>query len=126
VGALFPYEQVTGYGWSCEMQLPAEALERNSLLTIEGVDAAGEVSELYADPLLAALLRSARLDLYATGLQLQDRAAELARERERIDRLHGVIRELETRIAAMQASRFWKLRNAWFGVKRSLGLTKEA
>jgi hypothetical protein len=36
-----------------------------------------------------------------------------------------VIDRLETRIEAMQASRFWKLRNAWFGIKRSLGLTKE-
>jgi SAM-dependent methyltransferase len=121
VGALFPYEQVTGYGWRCEAPLPAGALEQNALLTIEVVDAAGAASELYVDPLLAALLRSARLDLYATGLQLHDRAAELARERERIDGLHGVIRGLETRIEAMQASRFWKLRNAWFAVKRRLG-----
>jgi hypothetical protein len=30
-------------------------------------------------------------------------------------------RELEARIAAMQASRFWKLRNAWFRLKVRLG-----
>ena len=32
---------------------------------------------------------------------------------------------LRARVAAMEASRFWKLRNAWFRVKRGLGLTRE-
>ena len=32
---------------------------------------------------------------------------------------------LRVRVQAMEASRFWKLRNAWFAVKRGLGLTEE-
>ena len=48
------------------------------------------------------------------GLALQGRAGLDAR-----------IVELEGRIAAMEASRFWKLRNSWFSIKRSLGLTTE-
>jgi len=32
---------------------------------------------------------------------------------------------LEARIAAMENSRFWKIRNGWFAVKRKLGLTRE-
>ncbi len=32
---------------------------------------------------------------------------------------------LRARIAAMEASRFWKLRNQWFAVKRALGLSRE-
>jgi hypothetical protein len=33
---------------------------------------------------------------------------------------------LAERVAAMEASRFWQARNAWFAVKRRLGLTSEA
>ncbi len=125
VGALFPYEQVTGHGWRAELPLTPADLAGNPRLAIEVLDAAGETSTLYADPLQAALLRSARLDLYATGRHLEERAAELAAERQRIDGLHGLLRERDTEIATMRSSRFWKLRNAWFGVKRGLGLTRE-
>ena len=89
------------------------------------VDAAGETSTLYADSLQAALLRSARLDLYALERRLEDRDGELAAEHQRIDGLHGLLRERDAELAAMRASRFWKLRNLWFGVKRGLGLTRE-
>ena len=33
---------------------------------------------------------------------------------------------LRAKIAAMEASRFWKIRNSWFAVKRGLGLTDES
>jgi hypothetical protein len=125
VGALFPYEQVTGHGWTAELPLTPADLEANPPLAIEVVDAAGETSTLYADSLQAALLRSTRLDLYATGRRLDERAAEIAAERQRIDGLHGLLRQRDATIAAMRSSRFWKLRNAWFGVKRGLGLTRE-
>lgn len=125
VGALFPYEQVTGHGWTAELPLNPADLAENPRLAIEVVDAAGETSTLYADSLQSALLRSARLDLYALERRLDDKAAELAAERQRIDGLHGLIREREAELAAMRASRFWKLRNLWFGVKRGLGLTRE-
>jgi hypothetical protein len=32
---------------------------------------------------------------------------------------------LRLRVQGMEASRFWKIRNAWFAVKRGLGLTEE-
>ena len=129
VSALFPYEDVTGYGWRFEAEVPASALERGATLELEVVDAAGDSSTLYTDTIAAALLRSARLDKHALELRLQEQAAardaERAEEARRADALHGTIRELEARIAAMRASRFWKLRNAWFRVKRKLGLTQE-
>jgi SAM-dependent methyltransferase len=125
VGALFPYEQVTGHGWTADLPLTPADLEANPPLAIEVVDAAGETSTLYADSLQGALLRSARLDLYATGRRLEESAAEIAAERRRIDGLHGLLRERDAEIAAMRASRFWKLRNVWFRVKRGLGLTRE-
>ena len=75
------------------------------------MDAAGGVSRLYEDPLPAALLRSARLDGYA----LEVRARKLRQEGD----------ALRAHIAGMEASWFWKLRQAWFRVKRSLGLTRD-
>ncbi|HEY7216039.1 MAG TPA: class I SAM-dependent methyltransferase [Thermoanaerobaculia bacterium] len=113
VGALFPYEKVTGYGWRAEVPLSPEDLE--GLLTIEAVDAAGGTSTLYAESIPDALLRSARLDLHATRVQLEQRGAELAAEMARGE-------DLRRHIAAMEASRFWKLRNLWWEVKRRVGL----
>jgi SAM-dependent methyltransferase len=115
VAALFPYEQVTGYGWRTEVPLSASSLDSGSLLTIEVVDASGDASTFHAESIAEALLRSARLDLHATRTYLEDEAgysASLWREGE----------ALKARIAAMEASRFWKLRNVWWGVKRALGL----
>jgi glycosyltransferase involved in cell wall biosynthesis len=34
-------------------------------------------------------------------------------------------RELRERVKMMEQSRFWKIRNQWFSLKRSLGITKE-
>jgi SAM-dependent methyltransferase len=129
VSALFPYERVTGYGWRFEAELPANALERGALLEIEIVDAAGAISTLYTDTLAAALLRSARLDKHALEVRLQEKAAERETERAEEQRQAGALQrtvgERDALIAAMRASRFWKLRNAWFRVKRKLGLTAE-
>lgn len=115
VAALFSYEQVTGYGWRAEIPLASQALENGALLKIEAVDAAGGIAMLYAEPIPNALLRSTRLDLHATGVQLEA-------EKVRGEKLRREIESLETRIATMEASRFWKLRNVWWGVKRWLGL----
>ena len=118
VSALFPYEQVTGYGWRAEIPLSPQALDSGALLAIEVVDAAGRIATLYAEPIPNALLRSTRLDLHATRVQLEQRGAELAAEMARGE-------DLRRHIATMEASRFWKLRNVWWGVKRRLGLAKE-
>lgn len=57
---------------------------------------------------------------------LADREAERRRQVEERDRrlvdLGWQNEVLRRRLAAMEASRFWKLRNAWFAVKRRLGL----
>jgi SAM-dependent methyltransferase len=122
VAALFPYEQVTGQGWRAEVPLPPGTIETGATVTIEVVDAAGASSTLYAEPISAALLRSARLDLYSTRVELERRGAELAEEKASAEALRRGIDDLQARIAAMEASRFWKLRNLWWGVKRRLGL----
>jgi SAM-dependent methyltransferase len=115
VGAIFPEEQVTGYGWRAEISLSSQAWDSGALLKIEVVDAAGGIATLYAEPIPNALLRSTRLDLHATQAQLEQRGAELAAEMARGE-------DLRRHIATMEASRFWKLRNVWWGVKRRVGL----
>jgi SAM-dependent methyltransferase len=121
VSALFPYEEVVGYGWRAEVTVPSEA-EDETVVAIEVVDAAGAVSTLYAEPIPAALLRSARLDLHATRTQLEGRETELAERQVHVEVQRQIIQNLESRIAVMEMSRFWKLRNAWWDVRRILGL----
>jgi SAM-dependent methyltransferase len=114
VGVLFPYEQVEVTGWQLVAPLATEAAEagpRAPTVAVDVVDAAGGVSRLYEDSLPAALLRSARIDRYALGVRVQ----QLEKEGD----------ALRAHIAGMQQSRFWKLRKAWFRVKRGLGLTRE-
>ena len=113
-GVLFPYEEVKVTGWSLAARLAPEAAATGPAMgtvAVDVVDAAGGVSRLYEDTIPDALLRSSRLD----GYTLTVRVRQLQEE--------GAF--LRARIAGMEASRFWKLRNAWFRVKRALGLTRE-
>lgn len=122
IAALFPYETVIGYGWRAEVLLPPETLERGAAVEVEVLDAAGGISTLYSDPIPGALLRSARLDLYSTRVQLDQRGAELSAEKQRSENLRREIGEQKARIAAMEASRFWRMRNVWWRVKGWLGV----
>jgi SAM-dependent methyltransferase len=101
-------------GWDCSFLLPAGA-SRSSLLLLQVVDERGVAHPLQASTIEAAMLDAARRE---TG-RLE---AELARAEARAVR---EIAELRERIKAMEASRFWKMRNAWFGLKRRLGITDE-
>jgi SAM-dependent methyltransferase len=121
VAVLFPYEPVEVCGWRLTAEIPPGAAEADAILALDVVDAAGGVSRLYEDRLAAALLRSARLDLYFLGLEVSQRDAALAAERARHEQaeagLRGEVAGLQNRIAAMEASRFWKLRNLWWKMK---------
>jgi SAM-dependent methyltransferase len=120
-------------GWSSRCRLPGAASRegsRGATIALRVVDAAGAAHVLRVgtlDSLLAALrreqVRGLESDVHALHRELaavrqeltavrQETGAELARRR--------------ARIAAMEASRFWKLRNAWFAVKRALRLTDES
>jgi hypothetical protein len=78
---------------------------------------------MWASTVETALLHVARQDVRLLSNRLDDAKARLAGTEARTA---VEIAELRARIAAMEASRFWKLRNAWFRVKRGLGLTREA
>lgn len=113
-GGLFPYEEVKVTGWSLATPLAQEAAAVGpavGTVAVDVMDADGGVSRLYEDTIPAALLRSSRLD----GYTLTVRARQLQEEGD----------FLRARIAGMEQSRFWKLRKAWFRVKRGLGLTRE-
>ena len=71
-------------------------------------------------------LRHAQSELERLRVDL----ARAEQERDEIARQHGVeladarrqAAEAVNRIAAMESSRFWKLRRVWFGMKRSVGM----
>lgn len=125
--ALFPMESVQPVGWQLAFDLPAGADHHSALLTLTAIDAAGREHGVFEGPLHVALLRSARMGQLYSYLEQQrmrtEHEAEVARLRAEAG---GQIAALETRIAAMRASRFWKMRDRWFAVKRRLGLTDEA
>lgn len=107
--ALFPYEKADARGWRFEV--PVEEGD----LAVEAVDGSGGVWRLYADTVPGALLRSARLDLHDALRRAEEAEARRRRETTELER---VIHVLEARIAGMQASRFWKMREVWFRIKK--------
>lgn len=49
----------------------------------------------------------------------RDRAeAALAQAREQLDRMQPLLNRMRNQLAAVQSSKFWKLRNAWFRLKK--------
>lgn len=123
VAAVLGEERFVRSGWDCSFPLPPGASRSSSVLALQVVDDRGVAHRVHASSVDAALLAASRRKI---GLL----EAEIARAHERIAdveaRAAAAIAALETRIAAMEASRFWKMRNAWFRVKRFLGLTTEA
>jgi hypothetical protein len=109
-------------GWSCRAALPAAASPSHALLTVGLIDWRGELHPFHASTVLGALLASSRLEVGVLQRELREAREALAIERARAASAEEA---LAARIAAMEASRFWKLRNAWFRVKRALGLTEE-
>jgi SAM-dependent methyltransferase len=114
VAASLGNERFLHSGWDCSFPLPAGA-SRSSLLLLRVVDERGVAQPLQAGTIEAAMLDAARREVQRLETGLAHAEARAARE----------IAELRERIKAMEASRFWKMRNAWFGLKRRLGITDE-
>jgi SAM-dependent methyltransferase len=68
---------------------------------------------------------AARAESDSFARMLAAQSQELATVRHDLGVVVHARGELEARIAAMQASRFWKAREKWFAVKRAAGLTDE-
>lgn len=125
--ALFPLERVQPVGWQLAFDLP-EGTDRDSArLAVAAVDTAGREHEVFAGPLQVALLRSARMGVLYGHLEQQRLRSEHEATVTRLrTETQARIDHLEAQLAGMRASRFWKLRNAWFALKRRLGVTDEA
>jgi SAM-dependent methyltransferase len=122
VAAWLGEERFLRSGWLASCALPPGASRSAALLRLQVVDARGTAWPLWTGSLDGILLAGSRMegerlqrDLWQSEAALADTRARAALEAE----------ALRNRLAAMEASRFWKLRNAWFRVKRSLGLTTE-
>lgn len=111
--------------WRCPCPVPSGVPRSEVVLLVKARLEDGSEHVLHLSSLEAALLWSARRrgeELEDAVRRLTARAAGL--EAEAAGREHRIA-ELEARLRAMRASRFWKLRDAWFRLKRTLGLTAQ-
>jgi SAM-dependent methyltransferase len=105
-------------GWILACFLPAEVSRSAAVLRLRVVDGGGRGHVLWAGSIAELLLASSRLETEQLRGWLRHSEAVLAEERAR----NAVeMRALADRIAAMRASRFWKLRNVWFRFKAKVG-----
>jgi SAM-dependent methyltransferase len=104
-------------GWGGACRLPEGASRSEAVLRLRVVDDLGAVHPEAAARLEMALHDSTKVEV--TYLQRElDQASLRAR------RLAQEAAALAARIAAMEASRFWKLRNLWFRLKGWLGIAQ--
>src|SRR5436305_1158701 len=99
-------------------RLPEGLSRATAVLRLRAVDGRGRGHVLWAGSVEGLLLAATRLEAeHFRGLSRHLEAVHAEeRARARVEK-----RALEARIAAMKASRFWKLRNAWFRLKVRLG-----
>jgi len=122
VAAFLGGERHLRSGWNLACPLPAGASRTAAVLRLRVVDGRGRPQPLWAGSLESALLAGSRQDAERLFHELRQTQDLLAEEKARA----AVEAEaLRASIQAMEASRFWKLRNAWFAVKRGAGLTEE-
>ena len=107
-----PFEAV---GWQVSVDLPENSDPETARLAVEAVSIHGEKMNLHSGLVLEACLRTAQLDNVILHNELTQKEEAYRRE----------LAALSRRVAAMEASRFWKLRNLWFRCKRAIGLTQE-
>jgi SAM-dependent methyltransferase len=111
-------ERFSRSGWKLSVPLPP-GLDRNAaLLILRVVDARGVGHPLWASTVETALLHVARQDVKLLDRRLAETKERLADAQARAA---AEIEGLRARIAAMEASRFWKIRNVWFRIKGSFG-----
>jgi hypothetical protein len=103
----------SGWGGSC--LVPPGTSRSASVFGLRVIDDRGAAHPQLACTLEAALLDSSQREvgyLHSEVRRAEQRAAGMAHQ----------AAALEARIAAMEASRFWKLRNQWFRLKGWLGV----
>lgn len=109
-------------GWGGGVELPPGTSRGAAVLLLRVRDGRGATYLLRAGTVDSLLLESARNVIKVLRRKLRERRERLAEVEARTE---AEIRGLRARIAAMETSRFWKMRNAWFRLKRGLGLARE-
>ncbi len=109
-------------GWGMRVPLPIESNAREAVLLLRAIDAAGGRHVVWVGRPVVAALEARSLEARWAQAALHLTRNELAAHRAWAEHEIGTLR---TTIAAMRASRFWKLRDAWFRLKRALRLTDE-
>jgi hypothetical protein len=115
-------ERFLASGWRCLVPLPPAAPRREAVLIVRVLDSRGRAQPLWAGSIEGALLQSARQEAAYLKIFLGDLRAHLAAVEARAA---GDREYLTARIAGMEASRFWKLRTAWFHVREALGIREK-
>ena len=91
-------------GWHARLPLPPALRRGDTLLLVTATSSEGFVVPLFAGSLESALYLTARENHH--------------RKVDEVDLLRA-------RMQAMKKSRFWRLRDRWFAIKRALGLTDQ-
>lgn len=112
VAAVFAYSDPAPAGWQLEARLPDSLPFSQTVLSLELIDELGGREVLWVGTLAALLLHGAKRE----GTHL----------RSEVVRLEGALARLTARseqtIMRMKESRFWKLRDQWFRLRRWLGV----
>ncbi len=122
VAGFFGGDRHVRSGWACACPLPSGASRSTAVLRLRVIDGRGHSHVLWAGSVEGLLLAASRLETNHLQGCLHHTEAVLADERARTAVERSV---LQARIAAMEASRFWKLRNAWFRLKARVGLAEK-
>jgi GT2 family glycosyltransferase len=71
---------------------------------------------------LRTQLQQRQGELEQTRLQLQQMQGALGQSHSQLQQAHFQLQQAQSTIAAMESSKFWKLRKAWFHFKQKIGL----
>lgn len=125
VAQAFASDPMEVVGFQATVELPKTADLDAARLSVRPVASTGEEISLYEGSIAAACLRSAQLDTLILQREMAQREAgyreEMAGKENRLAGLGARNEELERRLQAVEASRFWKARNLWFRFKRGVG-----
>lgn len=112
-------------GWEVRTPLPPTADVHNSILLLRVREERGGLHPVWVGRLLGAALTAHGLREQWMQEALHRASCDIADQSQQLAALGAQFAELHARISSMEASRFWKLRNAWFWLKRAVRLTDE-
>jgi SAM-dependent methyltransferase len=125
VAAWLRAESATEAGWEIVVPHAAVRSFRYQVATVSAFSRENEERILFHGTIDSLNGHVAREKVKDLQHQLAVRSQEIAQLSERVDATEMQRRLLEEQIAAMKQSRFWKARDQWFAIKRSVGLTDE-